>query len=58
MFYRENLLGSSDNLLESGGPAADKLHRQATASSFGSDEDSSNEDQVYNVMVCMWGSAC
>ena len=48
---RENLLGSSDNVLESagacGGPAANKLHQQATASSFGSDEDSSNEDQVH-----------
>jgi hypothetical protein len=45
-FYRENLLGSSESLLESDRTATDKLHKQATSSSFGSDEESSNDDQV------------
>lgn len=32
--------------------ATDKLHKQATGSSFGSEDESSNEDQVCNTCTC------
>ncbi len=44
------MLGSSESLLESDRTATDKLHKQATSSSFGSDEESSNDDQVSGVL--------
>ena len=43
----------SGDSFESKATAADKLSRQATSSSFGSDDDSSNEDQVC-LYVCMY----
>ena len=44
----------SGDSFESKATAADKLSRQATSSSFGSDDDSSNEDQVCVYMfVCI-----
>lgn len=56
-FYREDLLGSSDSLLESDKTATDKLHKQATSSSFGSDDESSNDDQVCGMYTSLWESA-
>lgn len=57
-FYRENLLGSSESLLESDKTAAEKLHKQATSSSFGSDDESSNDDQVCGMYTNYGNQLC